>query len=976
MALITAAAGGGNWTVGGTWVGGVAPTAADDALLTVASGNVTINSGAVCRSLDCNTYTGTLTHTAAVSLTIGDGTAGAGNIALRLVAGMTYTLGNNNTSILLFNSTSVTQQTLTFGGKTTSQLQFATAGNWIFSDAWTGAAANTVLTHTAGTVNTNGQTITCGVLSSSNSNVRTLTLGASSVTLSSTGTALSFITSTNLTFNADTSTITLNGAGATFNGGGMAFNNIVITGSGTPIITGGGTTAVNLTRTGTAVKTDGLQLNTNFTFSGTFTATGNSATNRLLVVSNPVGTARTITAAVVSLTNVDFMDIAGAGAATWTGTSVGDTGGNTGITFTTPVTRYGVGSGGQSWSSTSSWSATSGGASGESVPLPQDTVLINASSGATSYVADMPRLGMDITFTGYTGTFSFTTAGTIFGSLTLASGMTYSGASTLTLGGRGTHTITTAGKPILGAILQNGPGGTYTLQDALTISAQNLSLSAGTFTTNNFTLTMSHFISNNALVTANLGTSTINLTGASAISIWNHTAGTLNASTSTIVITAASTNTRTFAGNAKVYGTLTYTVDNSPGSLTITGANTFATLNVDSGKILTMPSSTTNTVTNFNVNGAVNGYVYMPGIAANYASAPDSAAVSVSSDVTMDIKVAMDDWTPAASQTFIGKWDVTGNQRSYQLGINTVGQPFLLFSNDGTATASATSTDATGVADGATKWIRGTWRTSDDRAQFFTSDDGSSWTQLGTDRTLTLTTIFDSTAPVEVGSFVLGTLQLLAGKLYQARIYSDVTQTTKVFDADFATKTVGANSFTESSSNAATVTINGTLAQAGDGRVSLVSSSAGSAATLSKTSGVVSVNYLSIKDSTAAGSTWYAGANSTNVSGNTGWFFSSPPSPSGPATADGFMDRRTAFIYRSIPTIGSGTPQDLWLRYLATVTGASGTETDLTYIFLRQKGGTGEKLSGLWRSYLNFKGYSNGSVYDDMMNLFDSGSQV
>jgi hypothetical protein len=54
----------------------------------------------------------------------------------------------------------------------------------------------------------------------------------------------------------------------------------------------------------------------------------------------------------------------------------------------------------------------------------------------------------------------------------------------------------------------------------------------------------------------------------------------------------------------------------------------------------------------------------------------------------------------------------------------------------------------------------------------------------------------------------------------------------------------------------------------------LLSTSAGTPATLSKSSGNVSTNYMSIKDSTATGgAVWYAGANSTDVSGNTGWFF-------------------------------------------------------------------------------------------------------
>lgn len=61
--------------------------------------------------------------------------------------------------------------------------------------------------------------------------------------------------------------------------------------------------------------------------------------------------------------------------------------------------------------------------------------------------------------------------------------------------------------------------------------------------------------------------------------------------------------------------------------------------------------------------------------------------------------------------------------------------------------------------------------------------------------------------------------------------------------------------------------------------VTVKSSVAGTAATLSKSSGTVSCDYLSIQDSTATGgAAWYAGANSTNVSGNSGWIFSAPAS--------------------------------------------------------------------------------------------------
>jgi len=62
--------------------------------------------------------------------------------------------------------------------------------------------------------------------------------------------------------------------------------------------------------------------------------------------------------------------------------------------------------------------------------------------------------------------------------------------------------------------------------------------------------------------------------------------------------------------------------------------------------------------------------------------------------------------------------------------------------------------------------------------------------------------------------------------------------------------------------------------------LTLISTSAGTARTITKTGGgTISVDYMSIQDSTAAGTgaTWYAGANSTNVSNNTGWIFTAPP---------------------------------------------------------------------------------------------------
>ena len=104
-------AAGGNFSAAGTWESApglgdavAVPTAADNVYLVAGSGQLTIDVASVCRSINATGYTNTLTHAAAVTLTIGDSTPGTGYIALKFVAGMTYNLGNIATSAISFVS--------------------------------------------------------------------------------------------------------------------------------------------------------------------------------------------------------------------------------------------------------------------------------------------------------------------------------------------------------------------------------------------------------------------------------------------------------------------------------------------------------------------------------------------------------------------------------------------------------------------------------------------------------------------------------------------------------------------------------------------------------------------------------------------------------------------------------------------------------------------------------------------------------
>lgn len=576
-----------NWatTSGGTG-GETIPSALDDVFFDVNSGNCAVDASSLCNDLNFTGYTNTFSGSSALAI--------SGSLILDGTMTRTYT------GAITFNSTG--SETLTFDGKTTaSNFTFDGTGSWTVQDAWNNGTST--ITLTSGSFDTNDQTITIGTFSSSNSNTRALDLGSSTLNL-----RFNWLlnTSTGLTFSAGTSTIAHSADGTiNFQGGGLTYNIVTLTStSSTGVINiVGGNTFSSLTIATHAVKTARLSLSSNQIISGTITITGNSLTNRILVQSDTVGVSKTITAATTTLSNCDFQDVTGAGAGSWSGTSIGNALGNSGITFTTPVTRYAVTAG--NWSSTGMWSATSGGASGASVPLCHDTVILNASSGAGTYTADMPRLGADITCTGFTRTLAFTsTANYIFGSLTLASGMTFSTSQSVFFRARSSKTLTNSGQVFNRNITFEAVGGTYTLQDALNVDADyGTTVSNGTFDANDFNVSIGFFSASSG-TTITMGSGTWSLTG--ILSVWTINSGaTLNAESSIINISDGSTFSKTFSGGSKTYNILRLS-GASIAQYTISGSNTFSTL--ESTKTfahsILFTTGTTQTITNWNISGS------------------------------------------------------------------------------------------------------------------------------------------------------------------------------------------------------------------------------------------------------------------------------------------------------------------------------------------------------------------------------------
>ena len=204
------------------------------------------------------------------------------------------------------------------------------------------------------------------------------------------------------------------------------------------------------------------------------------------------------------------------------------------------------------------------------------------------------------------------------------------------------------------------------------------------------------------------------------------------------------------------------------------------------------------------------GYLALPGGSGNYASAPDASALRVTGDIDLRVKVALADWTPGAFCSLLSKYTSGAGTRGYYFWVNTNGTLNFAASSTGASVDLAIgSSVANGITDGTTRWVRTTRDATSGTVKFYTSADGSSWTQLGTDRTTTASTgIYAATAAVNVGAYGGGTTALATGHFYNAQIRSNILDDGSgiVFNADF---TDTGRVFTEPADSAA-VTVHGT----------------------------------------------------------------------------------------------------------------------------------------------------------------------
>lgn len=208
-------------------------------------------------------------------------------------------------------------------------------------------------------------------------------------------------------------------------------------------------------------------------------------------------------------------------------------------------------------------------------------------------------------FTGTTGLF---TGGFIYGNLLLSPSQSAGTSSTSTFfaATSGTKTITTNGVTIDRPLTFSGVGGTWALQDALTLGATNgnVTLTNGTFNSNGYTVTAKNFALGSGTKTLTMGASTWVMSG-NWDALTNGAGFTVNAGTSTINMSSASA--KSFSGNSKTYYNLGQT---GLGTLSISGSNTFININnTVQPTTISFEAAATQTVNNFNVSGTAGNLV-------------------------------------------------------------------------------------------------------------------------------------------------------------------------------------------------------------------------------------------------------------------------------------------------------------------------------------------------------------------------------
>jgi hypothetical protein len=763
-------------------------------------------------------------------------------------------------ALLRFKSTS-SGKTITTNGVTltaTNLLFDGVGGAWSLASALTTSTNNTITLNngTFDTDSTSNYSLTTGAIIVS-TGVKTLNLNASSVTVAGSS-SMAINDTTNLTFNAGTSTITCSAASPTFNGGSQTFYNVTFssTVSGTTTLNGSNTYNDLIFTTPTAIRF--VILGGNQTSNGALTfGTGNTNIRKFQISSNVVGTQRTITAngTLSSLNDVSFRDIAAAGTVStpWTGTRIGSGGNLSNITADAPKTVYRIGTG--NWNA-NRWSLSSGGSVDlDNFPLPQDAIIFDNNTTSGTHTINSSYWCGSLDCSAVTSAITIA-SGTIIpewhGDMTLDSDITITATGNAWAfakpSGSGAQVITPAGVTFAPGLTFASPA---SVQFAANITTdRTATLASGTLDLNDFDLTCLTFNSSNSNTRSiDFGsTGQITVTGNNA-TIWSSQTLTNFSFTGTSNVVSnysGSTGTRIMIHGATATGTeansLNFSI--SAGTDTVTLNATFFGRNVN---FTGFSGTLTNTARNIYGNLTLSaGMTINNGNAVTTFAATSGTQQVTTNGKTLDFPITVN--APGATVQLQDALTI-GSTKTLRLTAGT------LDSNDFDVTAGAFSSNTTNT-----------------RALDLGSSD---WTLSGSDTVWDATDGTGLTVTPGTSSITLTSASAYTfaggGKTYYDLNLNGDADVTLLGSNTFNQLSVAENNLTITFEAGTNTTVAGFSADGTSGNLILMrSSTPGTVWEMTDTSGSVSVSYGDIQDMNAKGGATFQCNDGINSGNNTG----------------------------------------------------------------------------------------------------------
>ncbi|MFE5895828.1 hypothetical protein ACFQ67_00105 [Streptomyces sp. NPDC056488] len=195
-------------------------------------------------------------------------------------------------------------------------------------------------------------------------------------------------------------------------------------------------------------------------------------------------------------------------------------------------------------------------------------------------------------------------------------------------------------------------------------------------------------------------------------------------------------------------------------------------------------------------------YLLVPEGVTGRASTPDHASLDITGDLDIRVEVDPQMWVGGGGgYELIGKYQIPGNQRSWRLIITGEGQLFLTWSTDGTAIPSGYRSPILSLH--RRQAVRATLDVNNGvggyTITYYTAQTlAGPWTQLGQAVGTTGTTsIYASTAPLEVGDISNLALSQIERRIYKAEVRNGIDGPI-VAAPDFTAQTPGTTSFADS----------------------------------------------------------------------------------------------------------------------------------------------------------------------------------